>query len=102
MAYETDESYQIAKAVTEARWRNSMDRNCDSALHDFLFKHKGTELVNLKLLRGDSPDVTKEQICEQLRSAFVQKAANQARTVSDFPSEGGAGSVDLAGLEKKL
>jgi hypothetical protein len=67
-----------------------------------LFEHEGASLVNLKLLRGDSPDVSKEQICEQLHSALVQKAAGQAHTVSNFPDTKGGGSIILAELEKLL
>lgn len=79
-----------------------MTRICDDGLHQFLFEHEGAELVNLKLLRGDSPDVSKEQICEQLQSALVQKAAGQAHTVKDFSDVAGGGSINLAELEKLL
>jgi hypothetical protein len=79
-----------------------MKRICDIALHEFLYEHEGTELVNLKLLRGDSRDVLKEQICDQLKSAMIQKAANQANTLKDFPSSKGANSITLVELEEKL
>lgn len=79
-----------------------MTRTWNDMLHDFLFENEASELLNLKLLRGDSPDVTKEDICEQLHAAFVQRAANQAHTVTEFPELEGSGGINLSELENRL
>ena len=79
-----------------------MTRTCNDMLRDFLFKNKGSELVNFRLFRGDSPDVTKEEICKQLHSAFVQRAAGQAHTTDIFPGASGAGNIKLDELEQRL
>lgn len=79
-----------------------MTRTWNDMLHDFLFDNEESKLLNLKLLRGDSPDVTKENICEQLHAAFVQRAANQAHTVTIFPEPEGSGGINLVSLENRL
>ena len=77
-------------------------RTCNDMLRDFLFENEGSELVNLKLLRGDSPDVTKEDICKQLHGAFVQRVAGQARTTDMVPEASGAREIKLSELEQRL
>jgi hypothetical protein len=71
-------------------------------LHDFLFQNEGTELVNLKLLRGDSPDVSKEEICDQIHSAIIQVASGEAASMEDFPDIAGVGSINLLEFEKQF
>lgn len=79
-----------------------MTRTCNEMLQEFLFENEGTDLVNLKLLRGDSPDVSKEDICDQMHSAFIQVAATQATTLKDFPDSDGGGSINLPEFEKQF
>ena len=79
-----------------------MTRTCNDMLRDFLFENEGSKLVNLKLLRGDSPDVTKEDICKQLHGAFVQRAAGQARTTEMFPEASDASKIKLDDLAQRL
>ena len=50
------------------------------ALHTLLFGDEQRELVNLKLMRGDSPDFSREELCRETHSALFQ--VQRERSVS--------------------
>lgn len=98
-----DERRKIAKKAADARWekkrRDVMAGTCQAALEARLFNTEGISLVNFKLLRGDDPSVTKEEICEEVHSAITQKIAGMATSHTDFPEAGDFESIDLSRLK---
>lgn len=79
-----------------------MTRTCNEMLQELLFNNDGTELINFKLQRGDSSDVSPEEICEQVHAAKIQVATGQAETFTDFPNVDKSGSINLLELESRL
>ena len=66
-----------------------------AALMAKLFGDGNTTLVNLKLLRGDSP-ATKEELFGEIHSGITQVEIGAAETHTEFPEEGTPETVDLA------
>ena len=66
-----------------------------AALMAKLFGDEGTRLVNFKLLRGDDPAVTKEELCDEIHLGITQVQIGAADTHTEFPEEGTPETVDL-------
>ena len=60
-----------------------MTSNAD-ALRNLLFGDQEKALVNLKLMRGDSHDFSKEESCGEIRSALSQVQSGQSVSSSRF------------------
>lgn len=67
------------------------------ALWSFLFASGDCQLVNLKLMRGDSPDVTTQRLREEVHSALLQSKTSTS-AVSDFPEMEEMGNIDVREL----
>ena len=78
-----------------------MTENRKDALLNLLFSDEGVELVNLKLLRGDAPDVSEDELCGEIHSAIIQTKTGLAETLADFP-EDKTHSVNLRDLEEQI
>ncbi len=59
---------------------------------------QGRTLVNLKLLRGDDPQVSESELRAEAHSALVQALLGNCRTVSDFPEDKEAKKIDVRNL----
>ena len=55
------------------------------ALSNFLFASSDCSLVNLKLMRGDSQDITTQQLRDEVHSALMQVRTGTAQSFNDFP-----------------
>ncbi|MEO1987445.1 MAG: hypothetical protein ABGX47_12500 [Martelella sp.] len=67
------------------------------ALWSFLFASEDCTLVNLKLMRGDSNDVSLSDLRDEVHSALLQ-ARTGAEAVEDFPEESEPLSIDVREL----
>jgi hypothetical protein len=56
----------------------------DDGLDVFLFS-KGKTLVDLKCFRGDRPNISEQELRDQIHSAFMQKKMGRAKVSSDAP-----------------
>jgi len=72
------------------------------ALWSFLFASSDCQLVNLKLMCGDSHDVTMEELREQVHSALMQVKTGMSDQLVDFPEAANGCQVDLEGLAATL
>ena len=75
-----------------------MVRNVE-ALHSLLFEDQQKELVSLALTRGDSLDISEEELCGEIHSALFQVRNGRSvssRRFSDLVDEGP--ECDLATL----
>jgi len=72
------------------------------ALEKFLFGDENAKLVNFKLLRGDTPDISEDDICAQVESAIEQVASGKVAAVKDFPTSGDSMQFSVRELEKSL
>ena len=79
--------------------RETMAGTCQTALEQTLFGTDGRKLVNFKMLRGDSPLASKEELCEVIHSGLTQRLAGLAESHTSFPEESGAESIDLNRLK---
>ncbi|WP_430250640.1 hypothetical protein [Neorhizobium sp. DAR64860/K0K1] len=57
------------------------------ALWSFLFASGECQLVNLKLMRGDAPDVTTQRLREEVHSALLQSRTSTSATTHFFEKE---------------
>jgi hypothetical protein len=55
------------------------------ALDVLLFGTDGTELLDFKCFRGDRPDVSEDEIRDQIHSAIMQKRMKRATISADPP-----------------
>ena len=76
-----------------------MPGKCQDALTEMLFGDEDRPLANLKLLRGDDPSVTKEQLCEEIQNGIAQQKAGEAETFTEFPEEGEPEKLNLEHIE---
>lgn len=67
------------------------------ALWSFLFASDACQLVNLKLMRGDAPDVTVQRLREEVHSALLQ-AKTSTMALSSFPESEDMGNIDMQEL----
>lgn len=66
-------------------------------LADLLFG-RDAKLVNLKLCRGDAPDVTEADLRNEVHFALTQVSFGRCETHQDFPEDRNAKRVNLATL----
>ena len=94
---------EIAVKAAQTRWtekrRETMTGSCQAALENRLFATEGRILKNFKMLRGDAPSVSKEELCDEIHSGITQRLTGLAETHSDFPEDAGAESIDLQSLK---
>lgn len=64
-------------------------------LADLLFG-RDAKLVNLKLCRGDAPDVTEADLRTEVHFGLTQVAFGRCKTFQDFPEDRNAKRVNLA------
>ena len=69
-----------------------------AALMAKLLGDEDTELVNFKLLRGDDPSVTVEELCEEVHLGITQVQTGTAETLKEFPEEGTPEEINLANI----
>jgi len=55
------------------------------ALSNLLFAGSDCSLVNLKLMRGDSQDISTQRLRNEVHSALMQVRTGTAESHSDFP-----------------
>lgn len=67
------------------------------ALWSFLFASDDCQLVNLKLMRGDSPAVSIRQLRDEVHSALLQ-ARTSTSASANFHEIDEMGSIDLREL----
>ncbi|MBX5190104.1 hypothetical protein HJB86_14435 [Rhizobium sp. NZLR3b] len=67
------------------------------ALWSFLFASGDCQLVNLKLMRGDSPDVTTVRLREEVHSALLQSKTSTT-ALENFPETEEMGNIDVREL----
>lgn len=66
-------------------------------LAGLLFGHE-RKLLNFKLLRGDNPAVSEEQLRGEAHSALVQVVLGTSKSYTDFPEDRNAKRIDVASL----
>ena len=71
-------------------------------LWQFLFASDDCSLVNLKLFRGDSNDITAQDLNEQVHSALMQVKTGTAQALDDFPETAEGGQVNVRKLAESL
>jgi hypothetical protein len=76
-----------------------MAGTCQAALEQTLFGDEGRRLINFKMLRGDSPSTSKEELCEVVHSGITQRLAGLAESHTEFPEGDGSESIDLNRLK---
>ena len=69
-----------------------------AALMAKFFGDEEAKLANFKLLRGDDPSVTKEELCEDIHLGITQMQTGTAETHREFPEEGAPEMVDLKNI----
>lgn len=82
-----DERHSIARAAAKARWNERSEKMTEqSRLMRALFEHghEGREHVDIKFLRGSSPNITTEDICREANSALFQIENGLVEGDSDF------------------
>ncbi|MBA5779121.1 hypothetical protein H2509_18490 [Stappia sp. F7233] len=72
------------------------------ALWRFLFASDGCQLVNLKLMRGDSHDFTAQGLREQVHSALMQVKTGTSERFDSFPEASKGFNIDLRELAAKM
>lgn len=73
------------------------------ALSNLLFGDDGSRrLLNFKLLRGDKPNVTEQELRDEARSALVQVRLQTCDTFEQFPESTKAKPVDVTKLKEQL
>jgi hypothetical protein len=89
----------VARAGADARWKKDdkmAEMNTD-ALAGLLFGRENT-LVNLKLCRGDNPQVTEAELRNETHFALTQVALGMCDTHVDFPEDRDSSRVDVTTL----
>ena len=72
------------------------------ALDTILFGDAERELVNLKLMRGDSPDFSERALCGEIHSALFQIKSGQSKSSKLFSDHvGDSQEFNLAELAGK-
>lgn len=56
------------------------------------------KLLNLKLLRGDSPEVSEDELRDEAHAALLKVVLGTTRASKSFPEDATAKRVDLAQL----
>gem|GEM_PF-2734550 len=88
------------KKPAHARWNKEDEKMSDPVadpLAGLLFG-RDTELVNLKLCRGDSPDVSEAELRNETHFALTQVAFGRCDTHSDFPENKNAKRINVTEL----
>jgi len=70
----------------------------NDSLTDLLFKQEGQTLVNLKLLRGDDPQVSESELRGEAHAALLQALFGNCESHRDFPEERDLAKVDIKHL----
>jgi hypothetical protein len=88
-----------AKLAAKARWQKE---ECDMTivadpLAGLLFGQERA-LVNLKLLRGDDPQVTEGELRAEAHSALVQVLLGNCESFADFPEDRAAKRINVGDL----
>lgn len=68
------------------------------ALSNLLFASSDCTLVNLKLMRGDSQDISTQELRNEVHSALMQVRTGTSTVHSDFPDVSSPLHVDLEEL----
>ncbi len=88
----------MATATSEAEAKRKegkeMQDNIADPLAGLLFG-QGRKLVNLKMLRGDDPNVTEADLRNEAHAALLQVMLGTCESHSDFPEDRGAKRVDI-------
>jgi hypothetical protein len=72
------------------------------ALWSSLFASSDCQLANLKLMRGDSQDITTQELREEVHSALMQVKTGTSDAFADFPEETPGFRINLAHLAATL
>jgi hypothetical protein len=72
------------------------------ALREFLFAGDDCHIVNLKLMRGDSQDVSVQELRDVVHSALMEIKTGVSETCGKFPEEAAGCSIDLEKLAASL
>ncbi|MBO6553554.1 MAG: hypothetical protein JJ926_11995 [Roseitalea sp.] len=72
------------------------------ALREFLFASDGCRLVNLKLMRGDSQEVSVQELRDSVHSVLMEVKTGTSEVSSAFPEEAAGLSIDLEALAASL
>lgn len=79
-----------------------MVANSKERLLSLLCDDSKVELLNIKFLRGDSPDLKAEELCEEVHSAILQIRAGAAETSERFEKDSELPKVDTQELASVL
>lgn len=90
----------VILVAARARWKEQrvMTTTADP-LDGLLFGHD-RKLINLKLLRGDDPQVSESELRAEAHSALLQALLGNCETFADFPEDRDARRINVGDLTK--
>lgn len=73
----------------------------NDALTGLLFG-QGRKLLNFKMLRGDNPQVSEQELRDEANSALLQVRLERSVSMKDFPDHPEAKKVDVKEMVSQL